>query len=315
MKTHFALDVIHGANAAMRPLDARLFAPAPRRAWDPLFILGTPRSGSTLLFQVLAHSLRVTYLPRLANYGYGASHLMLRLFARSLARHRPLFVSRFGATPGLLSPTESFAFWRRWFWKGHDGDHYHPDPLPPAIAVDMRDSVRAIEAHRDAPMLVKCPYLALSVPALADAFPNARFVFIARDPIDVAVSILRGRASSPRKEWWSVRPPGYRTRLDQPETEQIMWQIAETTTILRGALEALPALRWRIVRYEDLCERPREILGELREWLAPLGYESWPANDVPEHFPTAHGSESRDADLRRRFAESPDYPRAQAAIR
>lgn len=315
MKTHLALDMIHGANAAVRPLDARLFAPAPRRAWDPLFILGAPRSGSTLLFQVLAHSLRVTYLPRLANYGYGASHLMLRLFARSLRRHRPLFVSRFGATPGLLSPTESFAFWRRWFWKGHDGDHYHPAPLPPAEAADMRDAVRAIEAHRDAPLLVKCPYLALSVPALADAFPNARFIYIAREPLDVAVSIARGRKNSGRDEWWSVRPPNYHAHASDAEPEQIMWQIAETTSVLRADLEALAPERWRMVRYEDLCARPREILDELRQWLAPLDFEWWPENDVPERFPAAHTPDAHETELRRRLAEAPDYPRARNATR
>lgn len=304
------LDLIHGANAAWRPIDARLFAPAPKRPWDPLFILGAPRSGSTLLFQMLAHSLRVTYLPRLANYGYGASHLMLRVFGRSLSRHRPLFVSRFGATPGLLSPTESFAFWRRWFWKGHDGDHYHPSPLPPDDASDLRDAVRTIEAHRDAPLLVKCPYLALSATPLSDAFPNSRFIFIAREPIDVAVSIRRGRESSAH-DWWSVRPPNYLAHRDEPETEQIMWQIAETTTILRKQLEALSHERWRLVMYEDLCARPREIVAELLAWLAPLGFEAWPDNALPERFPA---SSKADAELRQRFAASPSYPRAVSAL-
>ena len=314
MASHLALDLIHGANAAWRPIDAKLFAPTPRHAWDPLFILGAPRSGSTLLFQVLAHSLRVTYLPRLANYGYGASHLMLRLFGRSLERHRPLFESRFGATPGLLSPTEGFAFWRRWFWKGHDGDHFHPQPLPPDAAADLRDAVRAIEAHRDAPLLVKCPYLAVAVPPLADAFPNSRFIFIVREPLDVALSIRRGRDSSARDDWWSVRPPNYLAHRDEPETEQIMWQIAETTSILRAQLEALPRERWRIVRYEDLCARPRELLAELRDWLAPLGFEAWPDHAVPEHFSAPPKTDANTTELRQRFAASPSYARAVSAI-
>ncbi|HKE49386.1 MAG TPA: sulfotransferase [Rhodanobacteraceae bacterium] len=312
MSTHLALDLIHGANAAWRPLDAKLFAPPPKRDWAPLFVLGAPRSGSTLLFQVLAHSLRVTYLPRLFNYAYGAAHLVMRLFAPALKRHRPVFVSRLGATPGLLSPTEGFAFWRRWFWKGHDADHYYPALLSPAAAAELRDTVRAIEAHRDAPLLVKCPYLALAVPPLADALPTSRFVFIARDPIDDAVSILRGRESGVRGDWWSVRPPDYLAHRDEPETEQIMWQIAETTNLLRAQLEALPHDRWRLVRYEDLCARPREVVAELLAWLAPLGFEAWPDNALPEQFAASPKS---DAELRQRFAASPSYPRAASAVR
>ena len=311
MSTQFALDLIHGANAAWRPLDAKLFAPAPKHAWDPLFILGAPRSGSTLLFQVLAHALRVTYLPRLLNYTYGATHLVLRMFAPALRRHRPLFVSRFGATPGLLSPTESFAFWRRWFWKGHDGDHFHPELLATAAAAELRETVHAIEAHRDAPLLVKCPYLALAVPPLAAALPDARFIFIARDPLDDAVSVLRGRESSASDDWWSVRPPNYLAHRAEPEADQIMWQIAETTSILRAQLDTLPHERWRLVRYEDLCARPRETVAELLAWLAPLGFESWPDHALPERFPAS--SKSGD-ELRRRFAASPDYPRAVNAL-
>lgn len=315
MRRNGALDLIHGVNAAARPLDRALFAPRAADDRDPLFIVGAPRSGTTLLFQALAHSLRVTYLPRLLNYAYGASHLMLRVFARPLRRHRPIFVSRFGATPGLLSPSESFAFWRRWFWKGHDGDHDHPEPLPDAKAADLRDAVHAIEAHRHAPLLVKCPYLVLAVPALAAALPRARFIFLVRDPLDVGLSILRGRAQSARSGWWSVRPSGYLDHAAESEADQVMWQIAETTTRVRDALESLPADRWRKVDYEAFCAHPRETLRELRDWLAPAGFEAWPDDEIPDRFATGGSRGARDTGLIERLAASPWYERAKAAIR
>lgn len=306
-----ALSLIHGANAVARPLDRRLFAPRAARALDPIFIVGAPRSGTTLLFQVLAHSLRVAYLPRILNYAYGCSHLVFRLCARRLRRHDPVFASRVGATAGWLSPSESFNFWRRWFWKGESGDHDHPAPLAAEVAADLRRAVYAIEAHHGAPLLVKCLYLSLSIPALAAAFPNSKFIFIRRDPLEVALSMLRVR---PLRPWWSIRPSGYLQQLNAPVAHRIMWQVARTAAGIRAALEGLPGARWRMLAYDELCAAPRESVATIARWLDPPVCR-WPDAQLPERFEARSPRPGADHALIEALLGAPDFGAAREALR
>lgn len=312
MSPDFPLAIVHGINRALRPLDRALFAPRDGRPnLGPVFIVGPARSGTTLLFQTLAHATRVSYLPQALDYGYGASNLVFRAFGARMARHAASFESRYGRTRGLLGPSEAFGFWRQWFWKGSEGDHRHAAPLHPSSAAELRAVAAEISAHRGMPLLVKCLYLSLSVPALANAFPNARFIFATRDAAATAQSSLLARTKAgSRHAWWSTRPPGYHHMMHAPPQDQVLWQLGNIACTIRSDLASLDPGCWMRVRYEDLCEAPQEVL---RGIIDRLGLDSWDHNDIPARF-SSPGLAPTDTAARALLEASPYFQSAVDAL-
>ena len=135
---------------------------------QPVFILGAPRSGTTLIEQVLsAHS----------TVRAGGEHAWLselRAVAQRLCPHG-------GDFPGCLDSTAA-ADWRH-------------------LAAVLRDHyfARAEAAGLTGPgarlFTDKTPFNEINLPLLLMAFPEAKLVLVKRDPRDVAVSMLSNNLS------------------------------------------------------------------------------------------------------------------------
>lgn len=278
----------------------------------PVFIVGPARSGTTLLFQALAHAAKVSYLPQALDYGYGASNLLFRVFGKRMARHAASFDSRYGRTSGLLGPSEAFGFWRHWFWKGREGDHRHEVPLAPPQAAALRTATTEIASHQGRPLLVKCLYLSLSVPALANAFPDARFIYATRDAIATAESSLHARANAGhRHAWWSTRPPGYLEMMDSPRQDQVLWQLGSIANTISRDLSSLDSRRWARVRYEDLCLDPRAVLQGV---ISRFALDKWDQDGIPPRFSSAASAPAA-GDVRALLETSPYFHFAVDALR
>lgn len=301
-----AAKLAHQANESLRPLDRRLFAPTPFARPSPLFIVGVPRSGTTLTLQVLAHALRTTCIPRVLDHGYGLSNAVLRACRKRLQHPRPVFRSVRGRTPGLLSPGEGYGFWRRWFPQDADGAHFHRPQLSPGDAIDLQRAIHELQGHWQAPLLAKCVYLTFSITAIADAVPGARFLMVTRDPVSIAASLIRARRAIAARDWWSIRPPGYEHWLGKPPVEQVIWQVAETRRRCQEQLHALPANRWKKLAFEDLCNDPAAMVEDIGLWLSGAGHSRNEDCHLPEAFPLPPvPTEAEMAEM----TGSPGYPR------
>jgi hypothetical protein len=92
------------------------------------------------------------------------------------------------------------------------------------------------------------------LPALARAFPEARFLAIERDPRAVIASLAALAARDPGQQ---AHPISYLRH----------WR-KSTVLARRFAAEASLVERFRLVRYEDLASRPGETARELADFLA-----------------------------------------------
>lgn len=290
-------DIVHAVNGKLQAIDYCLFSPDPCENPGPVFLVGAPRSGSTLAFQILTQVLRVSYFPRILDYSYGVTNLAFRVLRSQLERPTPIFVSSYGKIPGLLSPSETFGYWRKWLYKGKSGDHSFSEPLPPAMAGQLRKYIYAFQGHSTAPLLVKCLYLSLAIPALSEAIPNARFVFVQRDPLSIAASVLRVRQRESSLSWWSVRPSGYERRSCHSPAEQAVWQVSETLRIVQDSLSQLDSERWCSLWFEDLCESPSAVAIELAGWLASHGYKQRDSVSLPDRFSPPARPSNQEIDL------------------
>ncbi|OOG51322.1 sulfotransferase [Rhodanobacter sp. C01] len=224
----------------------------------PVFIVSSPRSGSTLLFETLARASGLYTIGRESHSliegtpGLGASEL-------GYDSNR-LDVS--AATPTLVE-----ALRRRFLADLHDRDGKAPGQRP------LR-------------MLEKTPKNALRIPFLAKVFPEARFIYLHRDPRETLSSMIEawqsgGFRTYPNLPGWTGLPwslllvPGWRDLIGRPLPEIVAAQWNTTTRILLDDLDALPPGRCHVARYDAFLADPAaevaRLCGELGfDWDRPL---------------------------------------------
>lgn len=243
-------------------------------------MFGSPRSGTTLAYQVLAQAFRVTYLPRALDFASGFTHTCFRLFSHKLREGPVSLRSVRGRTPGLFGPSEAIGFWTPWVEeRGPRADRWARQEAGLALAVHR------LQGHLESPLLVKCVYLAQAVNLLARAFPDARFVHLERAPVPAIASLYRIRSQT-APAWWSVRPPGIDRVAGLPLLDQCIWQHFAVDAMVGEALSALGAERSRKLVYEDLCQDPGNEVDRLCRWLTPLGWKVRKDWDVPSLVPS-----------------------------
>ncbi len=228
-RRHRAVGALLRATAPALPT-----AVPPRR---PIFILGSPRSGTTMLFQLLDRSRAV------ASLGYG-SQFIWEMF-------RP-----HGIEPG----------------RSHAAG---PDDITARERKVVNWAINQVAG--DMPYLDKFPRMVLRAEYLSALYPDARFVSIVRDGRAVVSSLVTGwntpgkfgqgtalpvplRVDGYRGSVWRfVLPPGWEAYTSgRTLAEVCAFQWAASNTELLDARDRLGHDRFFQVRYEDLVRTPVE---------------------------------------------------------
>lgn len=222
----------------------------------PLFIVSTPRSGSTLFFETLAQA------PSLFTIGT-ESHGLIENVADFAPSARGWTSNRLTAADARPDAVEALAqsFYARLYDR-----HGRP-------------------AEGQVRMLEKTPKNALRVPFFDTAWPDATFIYLYRDARQAMASMIEawliGRFRTyPRLPGWTGHPwslllvPGWEKLNGLPLPEIVAWQWAITTTTLIDDLESLPAGRVRALAYDELLASPRASM----EGLATSLGLSWDRN-------------------------------------
>ena len=239
------------AAGAARPTKARISTPQTPEGGDPvfdrpIFIVSPPRSGSSLLFETLAGA------PGLATVGGESHRLMESIPALNPANHG---------------------------WKSNRMTG--ADAMPPTIAMlreRFRDALRdrdgAVPPAGRVRMLEKTPKNALRIPFLAAVFPEARFIYLHRDPAATLGSMMEGWTTGGFRtypslpgwtgpDWSFLLTPGWRDLIGAPLNRIVAAQWATTTRIVLDDLCGLPADRWRAIRYEAFVAAPQAEISRL----------------------------------------------------
>lgn len=232
--------------------EAQAGAPAVRsaaRLEQPVFIVSPPRSGSTLLFETLlaapgvhtigdeSHAL-IEGIPGLAPSAHGFDSN--RLLARD------------------ATPEAAAALRRRFLEAARDRDGRTP----------VGEAVRLLE---------KTPKNALRIPFLKAVFPDARFIYLHRDPRQVLASMIEGWASGnfvmypqlpgwPGPAWSFLLTPGWRGLAGKPLADIVAGQWESATRVLLDDLATLPREDWTSVDYDRFVAAPQDTARGLAQW-------------------------------------------------
>ena len=240
---HLVLDVpASSAGAASGPSSAgRASTPRRSKLREPVFIVAAPRSGSTLVFETLS----VT--PQLWTVA-GEAHWLVE----SIPELRP-------GAPGVDSNRLTAA--------------HCSDAVARRIEDELLENLRDPEGRalpaglHDVRVLEKTPKNALRIPFFAKLFPDARFVFLWRDPRENVASIIEawrsGKWTTYREldgwdgPWSLLLPPGWQRLRGKPleEVAAYQWDAANRTVL--DDLASLPRDRWASLSYAELLANPR----------------------------------------------------------
>jgi len=263
--------VTYAAWPANRVLTQRADPAAPLRP-PPIFIVGAPRSGSTVLYQLMANQWDVMYVSNLAALFYHSLAVGLRVHAAVIG-DRPFnrFDSVHGRTPGLEGPSECGRCWHRWFPR--DRDFVAAGEIPADAVHDLRRTFIAIATAHRRPLLIKNLNCGQRLQVLRQALPEALIIVCRREPVANAVSILNGRldATGSRERWWSVRPRHMHDIRSRPYWEQVVHQVHALEEQTWHDLQDWPAEQWTTMQYDALCNDPAGELARLRAFLATGG--------------------------------------------
>jgi LPS sulfotransferase NodH len=235
-------------------IERRTLLHAPDTGPEPIFILGPPRSGTTLLYELLVGHFRTGYLSNVAALFASAPVSATRIASKWLPRHEPHYRSELGFVPGLMAPSEAGAVVRRWF----AGD-------APLSARDGGVSVRRgffeIARLMGGPVVMKNLNLDHLLGRVLHVFPGALLVRMRRAPPFTAQSILKARKaqSGDAARWWSIKPPGYERLLAMDAYTQIAWQLRLLDEAVERAVGA-HATQLFDCQYEQLCNDPASML-------------------------------------------------------
>ncbi len=238
-----------------------------------LFIVGAPRSGSSLLYKALClhpdsawisnYCRRLPAVPAVSVLNRWPAH-------RPEARHRIWFGAD-GRNAYAYTRDRRFTDWA--FPQPTEGEPFFTTAgfaedgtvdRPTLARRRLRHRVRSVQRWSGGGVLVnKRIGHNRRIPQLADALPEARFVHLVRDVRAVARSIVAVDWWAERELWWHdpLTTPGELGRVEDRTLAAQHWA-AETDAATAG-LAAIAATRGRTLHYEELIADPLATLGSI----------------------------------------------------
>jgi len=218
----------------------------------PIFIIGAPRTGSTLLFQLMCNNFKFAYINNLMallpRYLVGLSAISERFPDNKYVKG-----SDHGYVPGLFSPNEAGAIFRKWFEEEH----------PEIEKRTVRNTVVHLSNKRNKPFLAK-NMVNSKLNRLVNIYtilPQTRFIVLRRDALFTAQSLLKARQqySGGIQNWWSVTPDQHQKILNRSPYYQVLWQIWKVKQDIQLFLKRYHP-EYLEIDYKKLCTHTNEVL-------------------------------------------------------
>lgn len=269
--------------------------PLPAPSLRPVFIMGSARAGTTVLYQTLARTGCFNYVSayhlirhdevidhHLRGTTAQAKRELQRLFQDlGIAEARfdgvnvdPDFPEEYGFHLGRLR----FQLTRKSFPK----------------FLDLCRQVELVSGN-DKPILLKNPWDYRRFLFVKEMLPECKFIFIHREPVDVASSILRGmRLLLEEKNAYHALVARFYERMMGSRWQRylvsrvfqsalgakiVARQFAATARYFVENVGELSPADYVSLRYEDFCARPRAVVAGVLDFLGleervPVDYES-----------------------------------------
>ncbi len=261
-------EIIQKFNSKIKEIDITTEEEQDAGNLSPIFIVGAPRTGSTLLYQAIVTKYDVGY-PSNCIARFWDNPVVGYILQKDIAGDID-FQSDFDSEHGyaknkFLEPHEFGFFWDRWF-DNSDSHYSSPDE---EVSLKLNQEVSKLFAISGKKWVFKNLTLGLKIPLLKQVFPKAKFVWIKRNPLFVAQSLLIGRREryDDINTWWSLKPKEINSIQKLNPEEQVIAQIFFSEKQIKKDLNQIRGGDFVKITYEKLCENPDEVLENKLDWF------------------------------------------------
>lgn len=281
-----------------------------------LFVFGAPRSGTTLLTQLIAASLDVGFINNLMARFWLAPLHGIRLSLHVLGTDRKItFQSHYARTAAITDIHEFGYFWRYWLKKESTRGVTHAREMEAEIDWQgLRMTLANIQNEFGRAMVFKNIFGSYHLRKMREVLGKVIYIYIERDPLDTAISILDARKKyyTDLNTWWSYMPVEYDLLKDRDYWEQIAGQVYFLRRYYRKRLRENAADISVEIDYETLCRQPLDVLNRIRELaFQQYGSELPITTPPPQPFPFRTYNERQEEKVKfqqllEKFAETYD---------
>lgn len=215
-----------------------------------LLIVGPPRCGTTLVYQVLSYCLDVTFP---TNFGslFPKSPMTVNGAAGTV---RADFQSFYGQTARMSGPNDAFHLWNRWLG---DDRYLTRTDLSETELNEMRQFFSAWSQKFGKPFLNKNNRNVHCIDFLEKTLPQAYFIGVFRDPICVARSLIHARQTvqGDRNVGWGLQCQEQHCREDDfGYVQDVCDQVLRNDADLQKQLDRLDQDRVIRIQYDSFCK-------------------------------------------------------------
>ena len=291
-------------NDVLAPAEQADYEDLPE-AYPTLHIIGVPRSGTTLLMQLVAAHLDVAYIDNLAAAFWRAPAYGLRLSDKLLGRRRTsTYESQYGRTSRIEEPHEFGRFWLELL--GYDemidrGAEYEERIDWKRVSLVLRNMTHAVRRT----VAFKSFLLAMHLRCVQELLPKTCWVRIRRDPTENALSLLQLRRQYLASEdvWGGIKPREFSWLKDEPVYRQVAGQVFYVEQAMTRQIEAVGQHNVLELRYDEVCANPRQALAAIQDLLARNGATVEMLSDPPRDFEIRH-QDTRGDETARKVCEA-----------
>jgi Fe-S cluster biosynthesis and repair protein YggX len=279
--------LLQSMNESIRLLEKKTIEQFKKSRQPIIFFCSCPRSGSTVLGQVMARTGCFNYVSNFMARFWQAPYiggiiereLKLREHYKDVS-----LLSEYGVSKSYLDPHEFQFFWNYWM----------PDLSTTSTLVNkklftqakrkgLQKEINAMLHLYNKPFFFKNGDAGMNAGLLQDLLPNAHFIFLKRKHEYIAQSIyqVRKKMYNDIGAWWSTKPSAYLKLSKKDGYTQIAGQILEIhrdfETQLAGNKNVLE------VWYEDFCAHPRSTMNKIFELISYEPPANWEKH-VPQRL-------------------------------
>lgn len=228
-----------------------------------------PRSGSTLLSQILSSSGNFNYISNfqarywLAPYIGGKIEQSLNIRFNNISDYQ----SDYGRTRMVYDPSEFNYFWENWFEFTNDSSH-EVETLSEYNKKELKNQILAIMTLENKPLFFKKEWLGMNAHIILDLFPDAKIIHIERDIKKTVQSMLKARKDifGDENKWFGAKPKEYKKLLNLNPSEQVKEQIVLINERLRFH-EKNNKNQFMFLHHEDIIENPKSVIKNISSFL------------------------------------------------
>lgn len=238
---------------------------------EPVFLLGVPRSGTTLTYQLMVRYFDFLFVSNFVERFYATPNLTFAIDQRMANKAQSSFTSSYGKTDGdgAKAPNQGVNFFYQFFGLDNIKHHQILDELDSDKLMLMKKTIGGLTTKYNKQMIFKELSLGQKLPILQHYFPKAKYIIIERHMLYTAQSIHQAmtKHQHPEDSMWGGQFEDFEQFLSLDKNKLIANQVVGIEKGIEQGLAQIDSERILRVNYRDICLHTSQTLDKIATFI------------------------------------------------